>query len=84
MDDFLRSETFGNESIGRLAGDIQIPSETFGELAHIGKGKRWGMMYKLAGNLKQSFHLVHNSLRPEKVNAHGLLYTWEGSDSSRS
>jgi len=82
MDAFLLSEKFKNASVGRLAGAIRIPSESFDDLGPIGKDKRWNIMYKVAKYLKQTFPLVHTTLHLEKVNTHGLLYTWEGSDSS--
>ncbi|KAH9909608.1 carboxypeptidase s [Xylariomycetidae sp. FL2044] len=80
MDDFIASPEFRNLTIARLAGAIQIPSESYDDLGPVGEDKRWDTMYDLASYLETTFPLIHSTLKLEKVNTHGLLYTWSGSD----
>lgn len=82
MDTFLQSSKFRNASIGRLAGAVQIPTQSYDDLGPIGEDKRWDVFYEFETYLKKTFPLVHSSLSLEKVNTHGLLYTWKGSDSA--
>ena len=79
--DYISSDEFKEGSIGRLSGAVQIPSESFDDLGPIGEDPRWEIMYKFADYLKKVFPRVHEHMSPEKVNTHGLVYTWEGSDS---
>ncbi|RYP23442.1 hypothetical protein DL765_001147 [Monosporascus sp. GIB2] len=82
MDNYLASNKFRNESIARLSGAVQVPSQSYDDLGPIGEDKRWDIMYEMAAYLAKTFPLVHSTLLLEKVNTHGLLYTWEGSDKS--
>lgn len=82
MEEYLYSAKFGNESVARLAGVVQIPSESYDDLGPVGEDKRWDTMYDVAAYLEKTFPLVHSKLALEKVNTHGLLYTWQGSDKS--
>ncbi|KAH6660763.1 carboxypeptidase S [Truncatella angustata] len=82
MGEFLDSSKFRNESITRLAGAVQIPSESYDDLGKIGEDKRWDTMYDVAAYLEKTFPLVHSKLQLDKINTHGLLFTWKGSDES--
>ncbi|KAK9417685.1 putative Carboxypeptidase S [Seiridium unicorne] len=82
MDEYLDSGKFRNESITRLAGAVQIPSESYDDLGVIGEDKRWDTMYDVAAYLMKTFPLVHSTLQLEKVNTHGLFFTWKGTDES--
>lgn len=82
LEEFLDSAKFRNESIGRLAGAVQIPSESYDDLGEVGEDERWETMFDVAAYLKKTFPAVHSKLQLEKVNTHGLLYTWKGSDES--
>ncbi|KAJ2969728.1 hypothetical protein NUW58_g9912 [Xylaria curta] len=64
MEAHLRSDKFRDETIKRLAGE----------------DPRWETMYDFADYLKATFPLVYKTLALEKVNTHGLLYTWKGTD----
>jgi Gly-Xaa carboxypeptidase len=79
MEVYLDSSKFRNESVARMAGAIQIPSESYDDLGPVGEDKRWDTMYDLAAYLEFTFPLVYSTLELEKVNTHGLLYTWKGS-----
>ncbi|KAK7745192.1 hypothetical protein SLS62_009905 [Diatrype stigma] len=80
MDKFLASTKFRNESIARVSGVVQVPSQSYDDLGPVGEDRRWDTMYGVAAYLEKAFPLVHSTLQLEKVNTHGLLYTWEGSD----
>jgi len=82
MWEFLSSATFQNESILRHSGAIQIATQSFDDMGKIGEDKRWDVMYPFADFLERTFPRMHTDLKFEKVNTHGLLYTWQGSDES--
>lgn len=77
----LSSESFRNGTIVRLSGAVRIPTESFDNMGAIGEDKRWDVMYDFAEYLKNTFPKVHKHLKAETVNTHGLVYTWEGSNS---
>lgn len=77
----VASESFRNGTIARLSGAVRVPTESFDDMGAIGEDKRWDVMYDFAEYLKNTFPRVHKDLKAETVNTHGLLYTWEGSDS---
>ncbi|KAH8886095.1 carboxypeptidase [Thozetella sp. PMI_491] len=80
--DFISSETFRSASIKRLSGAVQIKSESFDDLGPVGEDPRWEVFFNFYTYLQATFPLIHEKLKVEKVNTHGLFYTWEGSDSS--
>lgn len=82
MDDYLASPQFLNASVPRLAGAVQIPTQSYDDMGPVGEDPRWDVMRDLAAYLEATFPLVHATLRLEKVNTHGLLFTWEGSDAA--
>lgn len=82
MDDYITSSKFINETVARMAGAIQIPSQSYDDMGPIGEDSRWDVMFDFAAYLQKTFPLTHRTLSLEKVNTHGLLYTWEGSDAS--
>ncbi|KAI1100273.1 carboxypeptidase S [Jackrogersella minutella] len=82
MDSYITSPKFLNDTVSRMAGAIQIPSESYDDLGPIGEDKRWEVMFDFAAYLEKTFPLIHSTLKLEKVNTHGLLYTWQGSNES--
>jgi len=78
--DFISSDAFRNASIERLSGAVKIKTETFDDLGAIGEDKRWEVFYGFHDYLEKIFPLVHEKLKVEKVNTHGLLFTWQGSN----
>lgn len=80
MDKYLETAGFRNQSISKLSGAVRIPTESFDDLGPIGEDKRWEIMYKFADYLNETFPRVHQKLLLERVNTHGLLYTWIGED----
>lgn len=82
LDEFLASAQFLNASISRMAGAIQIPTVTYDDMGEVGDDDRFDAFFDLAAYLERTFPLVHRTLELERINTHGLLFTWEGSDSS--
>ncbi|RMZ83097.1 hypothetical protein DV738_g1293, partial [Chaetothyriales sp. CBS 135597] len=80
LDEYVQSEKFQNVSIARLAGAVQIPTESFDNMGDVGEDKRWEIMYEFADYLRETFPVTHETLQLEKINTHALLYTWHGSD----
>ncbi|GAA6002515.1 hypothetical protein JCM10207_001158 [Rhodosporidiobolus poonsookiae] len=74
------SVKYRNESAGILGGFVRVKSESFDDE---GEGDtRWDVFYRVTNYLKKTFPLLHEHLSLEKINEHGHLYTWQGSDAS--
>ncbi|KAK4112705.1 carboxypeptidase S [Canariomyces notabilis] len=80
--DRISSDVFRNASIRRLSGAVQVKTESFDDLGPIGEDPRWDVFYDFHKYLRATFPLIHKKLLVEKVNTHGLLYTWKGSNAS--
>lgn len=80
--DYINTPAFRTETIDRLSGAIRVKSESFDDLGAVGTDPRWDVFYDFYAYLAKTFPLIHAHLKVEKVNTHGLLYTWEGSDAS--
>ncbi|KAL2156658.1 hypothetical protein VTH82DRAFT_1403 [Thermothelomyces myriococcoides] len=78
----ITSSAFRNATIKRLSGAVQVKTESFDDLGAIGEDPRWDVFYSFYDYLKKTFPRIHEELQVEKVNTHGLLYTWKGSDES--
>jgi Gly-Xaa carboxypeptidase len=77
----IESATYKNTSIALLSGAVQIPTVSRDEMGPPGDDEpRWDIFFKFADYLETSFPLIHEHLTREKVNTHGLVYTWKGSD----
>ncbi|KAH8730770.1 hypothetical protein GQ44DRAFT_672622 [Phaeosphaeriaceae sp. PMI808] len=82
MENYLGSNAFRNLAVNRLSGAVKIPTQSYDDMGKIGEDPRWEIFYKFAEYLVDAFPLVHATLNLEKVNTHGLLYTWPGEDKS--
>ncbi|KAI1466437.1 carboxypeptidase s [Daldinia caldariorum] len=82
LDEYITSPIFLNETVVRMRGAIQIPSQSYDDLGPVGEDNRWDVMFDLAAYLERTFPLIHKTLELQKVNTHGLLYTWKGSERS--
>jgi Gly-Xaa carboxypeptidase len=78
---YLESDAFKSVAIERLSGAVQIATQSYDDMGTIGEDGRWDVFYKFADYLQETFPLVHTGLKLEKINTHGLLYTWVGKDS---
>ncbi|KAI2476791.1 Carboxypeptidase s [Pyrenophora tritici-repentis] len=82
MEAYLTSDAFRDVAIERLSGAVKIPTQSYDDMGTIGEDPRWDIFYSFADYLSKTYPLVHATLQLEKVNTHGLLYTWAGSDPS--
>ncbi|KAF9870693.1 peptidase family M20/M25/M40 [Colletotrichum karsti] len=80
LDKYLDTPKFRNETIARLSGAVQVPTESFDNYGAVGVDDRWDKLFAFSGYLAKTFPKVHQHLKLERVNTHGLLYTWQGSD----
>ncbi|KAJ4320639.1 hypothetical protein N0V94_003287 [Neodidymelliopsis sp. IMI 364377] len=79
---YLDSDDFRKLAIDRLSGAVQIPTQSYDDMGEIGADPRWDIFNSFADYLAKTFPLTHASLQLEKINTHGLLFTWPGTDSS--
>jgi Gly-Xaa carboxypeptidase len=82
MQAYFDSEDFKSVAIERLSGAVKVPTQSYDDMGDIGKDSRWEIFYDFAVYLEKTFPLVHATMQLEKVNTHGLLYTWAGKDAS--
>ncbi|KAI4908246.1 hypothetical protein J4E90_008870 [Alternaria incomplexa] len=82
MESYLTSNAFRDVAIERLSGAVKIPTQSYDDMGEIGSDPRWDIMYSFADYLEKTFPLTHATLQLDKVNTHGLLYTWAGTDAS--
>ncbi|KAG8871465.1 hypothetical protein FRB97_008660 [Tulasnella sp. 331] len=73
---------FSARAAAWLGDAIRIPTEVFDENGPVGEDPRWMMFSQFREYLQEAFPLVHKNLTLTRVNTHGLLYRWEGSDNS--
>jgi len=82
MEAYLTSDAFRDAAIERLSGAVKIPTQSYDDMGVIGEDARWDIFYSFADYLSKTFPLAHATLQLEKVNTHGLLFTWAGADPS--
>ncbi|KAL1884074.1 hypothetical protein Daus18300_000183 [Diaporthe australafricana] len=82
MDEYLASSQFLNASTVRMTNAIQVNTQSYDNLGPVGEDERWDVFPPFAAYLEKTFPLVHSTLDLEKVNTHGLLFTWKGSDAA--
>ncbi|KAL2140428.1 hypothetical protein VTI28DRAFT_3811 [Corynascus sepedonium] len=80
--EYISSSAFRNATIKRLSEAVQVKTESFDDLGVIGEDPRWDVFYNFHAFLEKTFPRIHEQLQVEKINTHGLLYTWKGSDES--
>ncbi|KKY31809.1 putative carboxypeptidase s [Diaporthe ampelina] len=83
LDEYLSSEEFLQISVARLSGAVKIDttSQTWWQDLP-GKDPVWEPMSHFRNYLEKTFPLIHRHLDLERVNTHGLVYTWKGSKPS--
>jgi Gly-Xaa carboxypeptidase len=79
---FLESEAFKAVAIERLSGAVKIATQSYDDMGEVKVDPRWDVFYGFSDYLERTFPLVHASLKLEKINTHGLLYTWTGKNAS--
>lgn len=80
LDFILHDEDFAEKQLARFQGAIQIPTQSFDDLGPVGEDDRWNIFYNFSDYMESAFPQVYKHMTVEKVNSHGLVYTWEGSD----
>ncbi|EXJ86628.1 Gly-Xaa carboxypeptidase [Capronia epimyces CBS 606.96] len=80
MEELIASDDFKNQSIAHLSGAVQVRTESFDDLGPVGQDARWDVFYDFAAYLKTTYPLVHSTFQLDRVNTHGLVYTWNGSN----
>lgn len=76
--DTISTPLYRNLSIDFLSNAVKIPTVSRDVMGDPGEDPRWEIFYEFAAYLESAFPLVHKGLTLEKVNTHGLLYTWTG------
>ncbi|KAG5359600.1 Carboxypeptidase S [Yarrowia sp. C11] len=82
LDFILHDEEFAKGELKRFQGAIQIPTQSYDDLGPVGEDSRWDIFYDFSSYLEKAYPLAHKHMTVERVNTHGLIFTWEGSDSS--
>lgn len=83
MSKILSDPDFKDEMAAKLSGAVKIPT-VIGDVFPDPKDdiEFYAEFFKLHDYLEEQFPMISKHLKREKVNEVGLLYTWEGSDSS--
>ncbi|KAL0564031.1 hypothetical protein V5O48_018026 [Marasmius crinis-equi] len=76
------TEKFRLRAIDWLAGAVRVPTESYDNMDPVGVDPRWEAFGKFHEYLESAFPLVHSKLALSKHNTYGLLYQWQGTDSS--
>lgn len=83
LDQYLKSEKFFHTSVARLSGAVQIDTVSQGWWQDLpGNDPVWTQMGEFHKYLEKNFPLIHHHLELEKINEHGLVYTWKGRNPS--
>lgn len=75
----LEEVQYQAESIARFKGAIRVETQVNDDFGDVKDDNRWSKFYHFSAYLADEFPLVHKKLRLERINDHGLLYTWESS-----
>jgi hypothetical protein len=78
----LSSPDFALSAATILSGAVQIKTESYDDGGPVDQDPRWDIFSHFAAYIKRSFPVIHKHLNLKKVNTHGLLYTWQGTDKS--
>ncbi|KAM0750795.1 carboxypeptidase S [Meredithblackwellia eburnea MCA 4105] len=76
------SEDYRLKSVGYHSGLVQVRSESFDDSGPVGQDHRWDVFYNVEEYLQKTFPLVHETMNLTKVNTHGLIFTWKGTEES--
>ncbi|GAA5836168.1 hypothetical protein JCM3766R1_001983 [Sporobolomyces carnicolor] len=83
--DVIYSSEFRSSSAAVLSGFVRVQSPSFDDLGPVtgeNRDPRWNAFYGVSEYLNKTFPRVYETLSLEKVNTHGIVLTWQGSDSS--
>lgn len=83
MQKYIATEEFLEASARRVSGTVQVNTTSADGMQPLpGDDLAWNHIRPLSEFLEESFPLVHENLNLEKVDTHGLLCTWQGSNDS--
>ncbi|OCH84737.1 carboxypeptidase S [Obba rivulosa] len=82
LDELYASSAFRSNAYDLLGGAIQIPTESYDDLAPVGQDPRWEIFGTFNDYIEQSFPVLHAKLKLTKVNTYALVYHWQGSNGS--
>ncbi|KAL4268708.1 peptidase M20A family protein [Pleurotus pulmonarius] len=78
----VSTDSFEKHAAELLGGAVRVRGETFDSMGPVGEDPRWEVHTKFHEYLAEAFPQIHKALKLETVNTYGLLYTWQGSDTS--
>lgn len=75
----LAGQQYQTKSIRRLQDSIGVDTQANDDFGDVDTDYRWAKFNLFSAFLAKEFPLVHKNLPPERINRHGLLYTWKPS-----
>lgn len=83
MEKLLTSQKFLQESAQRMSNAVRVNTTSTDRMRFLDiSDHAWDHMSVFQQFLETTFHLVHQELEVRSINKHGLLYTWQGTDSA--
>lgn len=83
MEILLASPDFLEASALRMSQAVRINTTSVDGMQSLnGNDHAWDHMSAFSRFLEKAFRLVHQKLKLQRINKHGLVYTWQGTDSS--
>lgn len=83
VEHIMKNEEFKKKSIEKLSNAVKIDTCVYDNSPEVSADpKYWAKFDKFHEYLESTFASVYKSLKVETVNTYGLIFTWEGSDSS--
>ncbi|BFZ61551.1 Gly-Xaa carboxypeptidase [Saitoella coloradoensis] len=76
----FESTRYRNISAEYLGEAVRIQTVSYDDMRPPGNDSRWDVFEELEEFLRRTFNTVHETLKLEHINGHGLMYTWPGSD----
>ncbi|SCU90888.1 LAFA_0F00716g1_1 [Lachancea sp. 'fantastica'] len=64
------------KSIARFQDAVHIDTQVDDQYGNVEDDDRWAKFYHFSAFLEREFPLVHERLSLEKINRHGLVYSW--------
>lgn len=82
LDAVWKSGAFKSQAIDWLSGAVQVETESYDGMGHVGDDARWEKFAAFHKYLEKAFPRTHAKLSLTKVNTYGLVFEWKGSDPS--
>lgn len=76
------SKDYIAKQVERLQAVVRIATESYDDSGSPDDDPRWHIFSQLHQTLADLFPGVHQQLKLDKINRYGLLYTWQGANSS--